>query len=413
MISYFEILIAFRYLKSKKRDAIISVIAGFSLLGVALGVAALIVVMGVMNGFHKELSSKMRGFNGDVLIKSYGGALKNYQSIIEKIKDHPEIISIIPIIEGQVLATAGNFSSGALVKGINPQDLSHKPLVADNLVQNFVPFDDEHLLLGYKLADNLGIYHAPQHVNLISPQGTYTAFGMVPRMKTFGVGAYFKSDMLQYDEVTIFMTLEMAQKYFNLKNQVTGIEIMLTNWENAANIAASFRNTLEHQYLVTDWQSSNEAFFNVLKTERVVMFLILTLIILVAAFNIISSLIMLVQDKTKDIAILRTMGATSNNILKIFLLCGCFVGITGTIIGVVLGVAFALNLDNIRIFLEKFTNQVIFDPIVYYLSALPCDLETSSVIKIGLMALVLAILATIYPALKAAKQSPIAGISNA
>jgi lipoprotein-releasing system permease protein len=250
-------------------------------------------------------------------------------------------------------------------------------------------------------------------VNLISPQGTYTAFGMVPRMKTFGVGAYFKSDMLQYDEVTIFMTLEMAQKYFNLKNQVTGIEIMLTNWENAANIAASFRNTLEHQYLVTDWQSSNEAFFNVLKTERVVMFLILTLIILVAAFNIISSLIMLVQDKTKDIAILRTMGATSNNILKIFLLCGCFVGITGTIIGVVLGVAFALNLDNIRIFLEKFTNQVIFDPIVYYLSALPCDLETSSVIKIGLMALVLAILATIYPALKAAKQSPIAGISNA
>ncbi len=413
MISYFEILIAFRYLKSKKRNAIISVIAGFSLMGVALGVAALIVVMSVMNGFHQELSSKMRGFNGDVLIKSYGGALKNYQSIIDKIKDHPEIISIAPIIEGQVLASVGNFSSGALVKGISPTDLRHKPLVADNLIQNFATFDDEHLLLGYKLADNLGIYHEAKNINLISPQGTYTAFGMIPRMKTFGVAAYFKSDMLQYDEVTIFMTLEMAQKYFNLKNQATGIEIMLHNWQNAPKVAHALRNTLEHQYLVTDWQSSNEAFFNVLKTERVVMFLILTLIILVAAFNIISSLIMLVQDKTKDIAILRTMGATSGNILRIFLLGGCFVGITGTIIGVILGVAFALNLENIRLFLEKFTNQVIFDPIVYYLSVLPCELEISSVLKIASMGFALAALATIYPALKAAKQSPIAGISNA
>jgi lipoprotein-releasing system permease protein len=411
MISYFELLVATRYLRSKKKDTIISVIAGFSLVGVALGVAALIVVMAVMNGFHKEIAAKMTGFNGDITIKTYSGYIDDYDNLSVKIKAHPDVISAIPMIEGQVMANNGNHASGALVKGIRISDLKYKPLVAGNITMGDLEgFDDEHILIGYQLAQNLRINKYQNKVTLLSPKGSYTAIGMIPRIKVFEVAAYFQSGMYAYDEATIFMSLEMAQIYFKLKDKVNIIELMVNNPENSDLIAKELSSMLGDGYLVSDWKTTNEGYFNVLKTERVVMFIILTLIILVAAFNIISSLIMLVKDKSKDIAILRTMGASPKSILKIFLICGLSVGIIGTLVGAIAGISFAANIESIRQALQTLSGSVIFDPIIYYLSALPSDLQVSDVVKIILLSITLSVLATIYPAYKASKQSPIEGL---
>jgi lipoprotein-releasing system permease protein len=411
MISYFELLVATRYLRSKKNDTIISVIAGFSLVGVALGVGALIVVMAVMNGFHKEISAKMTGFNGDITIKTYSSYIDNYDDLALKIKTHPDVISAIPMIEGQVMASNGNYAYGALVKGIRTQDLKYKPLVANNInMGNIADFDNDHILIGHQLAQNLRINKYQNKVTLLSPKGSYTAIGMIPRIKIFEIAGWFKSDMYLYDESTIFMNLEMAQIYFKIKDKVNIIELMVSDPEKSDLIAKELSVMLGDQYLVSDWKTTNESYFNVLKTERVVMFIILTLIILVAAFNIVSSLIMLVKDKSKDIAILRTMGASPKSILKIFLICGLSVGIVGTLIGAAAGLLFAMNIESIRIALQTLSGSVIFDPIIYYLSALPSDLQIADVLKIILLSISLSVIATIYPAYKASKQPPIEGL---
>jgi len=410
MFSSFERTIAFRYLRSGKKEGIISVIAGFSLLGVALGVAALIVVMAVMNGFHKEISAKMTGFNGDIEVTNLLGSITDYDSIVAKIKAIEEVTVVTPLVKGEVMATARNFSSGALVKGIKLEDLKDRALIAGNIIEgNIDNFIGSNVLVGKLLADNLRLY-LDEPITLISPSGNNTVIGMVPRLKIFTAGSFFKTDMYLYDNTTIFMPLPMAQIYFKMKDKVNLIEIMLTDPNKSELVVSKIAAILTEDFRVNDWKTLNASYFNVLKTERVVMFSILTLIILVAAFNIISSLIMLVKDKTKDIAILRTMGATRNSILRIFFLCGSVIGLSGTFLGIALGLTFALNIERIKKFLETVTSATIFDPLVYYLSALPADVEFYDVASIGLLATCLSLLATIYPARKAAKTEPVEGL---
>jgi lipoprotein-releasing system permease protein len=406
-------MLALRYLRSKKRQTIVSVIASFSLVGIALGVAALIVVMAVMNGFHKEISAKMTGFNGDIIVRTNEGYIDNFDEIVEKIKKVKDITYASPIIEAQVMASSKNYTSGTLVKGIRFSDLKNKKLVADHVIQGYLDdFNDlNNIILGFDLADSLRLT-ASKNVTLISPQGISTVLGMVPRVKTFNICALFKSEMYAYDAGTIFMNLEMAQTYFKLKNRVNLIEIMVKDPHKSEIQVEKIRQLLGQKFIISDWKTINAGYFNVLKTERVVMFLILTLIIIVAAFNIISSLIMLVNDKIKDIAILRTIGASRASIMRIFLLCGSLIGLTGTLCGLILGLSFALNIESIRRFLESLTGNIIFDPIVYYLSSLPSDVQINDVLLVAFLASGLSFLATLYPAYKAAKTEPVEGLRN-
>ena len=410
MFNSIERLIAFRYLKSRKKQGFISVIALFSLLGVAFGVAALIVVMAVMNGFHHEISAKMTGFNGDIVVSGRYGGIIDFDDITAKISKVPGVTSSIPVIEGQVMVTSQNYSSGSLVKAMRLADLTEKKLIADNIIRGSLRnFEGNNIALGYELAASLRV-GINDYVTLISPKGSYTAVGMVPRLKQYKVIALFKSGMYQYDSGTVIMPFETAQIYFKLQKKTSQIEVNLRDQNKSTKIASEINKVLDNQYYISDWKETNATYFNVLKTERIVMFVILALIILVAAFNIISSLIMLVQDKAKDIAILRTMGMSKKSIIKIFFLCGSLIGIIGTTVGLIIGLTIALNIENIRKLLEKMTGSVIFDPVIYYLSALPSDVQTGDVVNVVVLSLSLSFLATIYPAKKAASLDPVQGL---
>lgn len=407
MFSPFERMIAFRYLRAKRKEGFISVIAGFSLLGVALGVAALIVVMSVMNGFHKDLMGRILGFNGHVHVYGAGRGIEGFDEVAARIARAAGVTSVTPLIEGQVMATHRGNAGGVLVKGMRLEDIEKKSIIADHIVGGNLAelTGDDTIMVGNALARQMGAVIGDK-ITLISPQGTATAVGMVPRLKSYRVAAIFDAGMYQYDSSVIFMPLAAAQLYFRFPYQVSALEVMTDNPDRAGIIASNIYAMLEGKNRVMDWQLSNASFFNALKVERTVMFLILTLIIIVAAFNIISSLIMLVKDKGKDIAILRTMGATRGMVMRIFFLTGSSIGVSGTLLGLLLGVSFSLNIETIRRWLESLTGTELFDPVIYYLSQLPADVQSFDVIKIVLMALVLSFLATIYPAWKAAKMDP-------
>jgi lipoprotein-releasing system permease protein len=412
MFSKVEWMIAFRYLKAKKRTGFISVIAGFSLLGVSLGVAALIIVMSVMNGFHKELTSKMVGFNGGIMVYGIGDGINKFDEVAKKIKTISGVSQAIPLVEGQVMATNKKWAGGAVVKGIKKDDLKKKTLISDNIVSGSLDqFNEYNIILGSELAADLNL-HVGDEVTLISPQGMATVMGMMPRLKVYNVVGIFTSGMYQYDKTTIFMPFSAAQVYFRHYNQASSIEIDLENPSSSLIVTDKIYGIFKSKYRVVDWQMSNMHFLNALKTERSVMFIILTLIILIAAFNIISSLIMLVKDKTKDIAILRTIGATKGMILRIFILCGAAIGLIGTLSGFILGISFALNIEKIRRVLESFTGNTLFDPVIYYLSELPVDVHASDIVKVVVMAISLSFIATILPAYQAAKLDPVKGLRN-
>ena len=407
MFSPLERMIAFRYLRARRKEGFISVIAGFSLMGVTLGVAALIVVMAVMNGFQKELRDKILGFNGHIEIYSTGHGIEHFDDVARKLRSASEVTSVVPLIEGQVMATSKQNALGALVKGIRREDLEKKTLITRNLQGNLTHFiSPDTILVGHELASTLGV-GLGDTITLISPQGTSTVMGFVPRVKSYIIAGIFNAGMYQYDSSTIFMPLDSAQLFFRYPAQVGALEIMTSNPDHAGNISGNLRQILQGgSYRIVDWQQMNAEFFTALKVERSVMFMILALIIVVAAFNIISSLIMLVKDKQGDIAILRTMGASRGMILRIFILCGSAIGIVGTFLGFVLGISFALHIETIRHWLEGLTGTKLFDPVIYYLTQLPADVHAEDVGDVVIMSLVLALLATIYPAWKAARQDP-------
>ncbi|MFH1803406.1 MAG: lipoprotein-releasing ABC transporter permease subunit [Pseudomonadota bacterium] len=410
MFSPFERMVAFRYLRPRREEGFVSVIAIFSLLGIMLGVATLIIVMSVMNGFRAELLGRILGLNGHISVYAQSpDGLPDYEDIERKIRETGNITLVTPVVEGQVMATKDNRASGAIVRGMRASDIAGRATIADNIV--FGSLDDftgdDSILMGARLAMKLGV-GVGDTVNLISPKGNVTAFGTVPRMRAYRIVGLFDIGMYEYDSGFIFMPLEAAQTYFRLPEKITHFEVML---EKPSELASSMndllRNLSGESLRLVDWQKSNSSFFNALQVERNVMFLILTLIILVAAFNIISGMVMLVKDKGRDIAILRTMGATRSSVMKIFFLSGASIGVLGTLSGLILGVLFCLNIENIRQFIQTLTGTDLFSAEIYFLSQLPADMDVGEVVMVCVMALTLSFLATIYPAWRASRLDPV------
>lgn len=408
IFSRFEWMMAGRYLRARRQEGFISVIALFSLLGIMLGVGTLIVVMAVMNGFRAELLGRILGLNGHLMVQSYERGLDDYEGVMGELKRLDGITYLQPVVDGQVMATANSVATGARVRGLKPEDLRKQSLVARRIVQgNLAEFDgDDAVVIGDRMARNLGL-KIGDRVTLISPQSTPTVFGTVPRLQAYRVVATFDIGMFEYDSGFVFMPLKQAQIYFRMGEKVSGIEVMLQDGNAAPEKRMEIAQALGGRYSIYDWQQANAQFFNALQVERSVMFLILSLIILVAAFNIISSLIMLVKDKGRDIAILRTMGATRGSIMRVFFLSGAAVGVIGTVLGCIAGYSFAANIESIRRWLEQTFLVELFPAQVYFLSRLPAKVEVVEVVQVVLMALGLSILATLYPSWRAARLDPV------
>ena len=388
--SKFERFVARRYLRAKRREGFISVITGFAFTGIALGVATLIIVMSVMNGFRDELLNRILGLNGHIgLMAPANYPFNNYQSASKDIGEFEHVQYVIPMIESQLLVSAGKAAEGAMVRGI---DMSL--------------FEGNRVLIGSRLARKMGV-GVGDEITLISPNGKVTAFGTVPRMKSYQILGTFEVGMFEYDSSFIFMPLASAQQYFGLKDAVSHIDVTLDNDKMLLPVRRAIEESVGAGAYVYDWKQTNAAFFNAIAVERNVMFLILTLIILVAAFNIITGLIMLVKDKGRDIAVLRTMGATRGMIMRIFFMDGAFIGVVGTSIGLALGLLFCKNIEAIRRFLENISGQELFSAEIYFLSQLPAKVDPTEVGVVVGISLLLSFLATIYPAYRAAKFDPV------
>jgi lipoprotein-releasing system permease protein len=410
MFSAFERLVAMRYLRARRQEGFISVIAIFSLLGIALGVATLIIVMSVMNGFRHELLGRILGLNGHLSVQALGRPLTDFDPLVAKIKGVDHVLSAVPVVEGQVLATGPNRASGAVVRGIRPADLSAQQIVAKNIkggsLADFATEDDDVAVIGTGMAKDLRV-NVGDMITIVSPQSTTTLLGNVPRNKSYRVVALFEVGMSLYDSNYMFLPLSAAQLFFRLKEQASNIEVMVDDPDRVDVITQQILKRIGSDYAVVDWQRQNNNFFTAVETERNVMFLILTLIIVVAAFNIISGQIMLVRSKGRDIAILRTMGATQGMVMRIFLLSGASIGVVGTIAGFLMGLAFALNIESIRQGLQHLTGTDVFNKEIYFLATLPAIVEPGDVIVVVVMALCLSLLATIYPAWRAARLDPV------
>ena len=404
----FERMVAARYLRARRKEGFVSVIAGFSLVGIALGVATLIIVMAVMNGFRADIMDRLLGVNGHINVYGVTQSIADYDARIKQLVETPGIVSAVPNVEGQVLVTSDRNTSGALVRGVRHEDISRMTWVSEHIVDGSLsPYvEGDAILIGARMADRFGV-KAGDELLLISPKGNVTAFGSAPRAHSFKIGGVFNMGMSDYDSSIIFMPLPLAQTYFKYPGSVTGIELRTNNPDNARFLARDVAAKLGTSVRVVSWEETNGPFFNALQVERNVMFLILTLIILVAALNVISGLIMLVKDKARDIAILRTMGATRGMIMRIFLITGASVGFTGTILGFLLGLAFTENIESIRQFIQRITGTELFSPEIYYLAQMPAKMEWHETLTVVGMALFLSFFATLYPSWRAARTDPV------
>ena len=404
----FEWMLSLRYLRSRRKEGFISVIAGFSFLGIMLGVATLIIVMAVMNGFRKELLDKILGLNGHLLVQPLETPLTDWDAVAQRISAVGGIRLAAPIVEGQALASSPFNSAGVLVRGIRSADLVKLGSVANNLKQGTLDgFDGgQGLAIGRRLSDQLSV-RAGDNITLVAPRGAVTPMGTTPRIKTYKVAAVFEIGMSEYDGAIVFMPLPEAQLYFNRAGDVTAIEVYTTNPDRIDNFRRLVTDAANRPIFMIDWRQRNATFFNALQVERNVMFLILTLIILVAALNIISGLIMLVKDKGGDIAIMRTMGATQGSVMRIFLITGASIGVVGTIAGFLLGLVICQNVESIRQFLSWMTRTELFSPELYFLSRLPAEMDVGETTAVVVMALTLSLLATLYPSWRAARLDPV------
>jgi lipoprotein-releasing system permease protein len=404
----FEWMIAFRYLRARRRESVISIIAGFAFLGIVLGVATLIVVMAVMNGFRAQLIDKILGLNGHFIVQPMDSELTDFDAVAARIARVPGVVAAIPLVEGQALASGEETSSGVLVRAVRDQDLARVPGVAKNVklgtLENFSASGG--VAIGSRLAASLGL-RLGDCLTLVSPRGNVTPLGVTPRVKSYPIVAIFEMGMSEYDSTFVFMPFEEAQIYFNQEGHATAIEIYLTDPDDIDRLRPAVEAAAERPIVLGDWRQRNSTFFSALEVERNVMFLILMLIVLVAALNIISGLTMLVKDKGHDIAVLRTMGATRGAVMRVFFITGATSGTVGTLAGLLLGVVICLNVEPIRQFISRLTRTDIFSPELYFLSQLPADMDTSETVSVVIMALVLSYLATIYPAWRAARLDPV------
>ncbi|MCL7997535.1 lipoprotein-releasing ABC transporter permease subunit [Brucella sp. 21LCYQ03] len=407
--SAYERMIAWRYLRARRRETFISVIAGFSFTGIMLGVATLIIVMAVMNGFRAELLNRILGINGHLIMQPIDRPLDDYASLITRIDGISGVKFAIPVVEGQALVQ-GNIGAGtgALVRGLREEDLAKLKLVSDNIKQGTLQGFDQSggVAIGTRMAENLGL-SIGDTLRVISPDGDVTPFGVNPRVKAYPIVAIFEIGMSEYDASIVMMPLTEAQLFFNQEDKVQSLEIFVDNPDKVDAMRAPVEEVAARQISMVDWRQRNQTFFSALQVERNVMFMILTLIVLVAALNIISGLIMLVKDKGRDIAILRTMGATRGAVMRIFLMTGAAIGVTGTLAGVVLGVVVCLNVERIRQFFSWLSGTTLFNPELYFLSTLPAKMDVGETLSVIAMALVLSFIATILPAWRAAKLDPV------
>ncbi|HYG84901.1 MAG TPA: lipoprotein-releasing ABC transporter permease subunit [Azospirillum sp.] len=409
IFSAFERMVAMRYLRARRQEGFISVIAWFSLLGIGLGVATLIIVMAVMNGFRAELVGRVLGLNGHLNVySSVGGPLVGFDALADAIRKVPGVVNVTPTVEGQALVTVRGTASGAVVRGVRPEDFRVRPTLSNHILRGTADaFGEDNVAIGIRMAQRLGLSVGDQ-ITLIAPQGNATAFGTVPRMRSYPIGAIFDVGMFEYDNSFIFMPLEQAQLFFRTGPEaVTSLEVFVADPVQIRAQRETLQPAVAGKGRVVDWQQSNSSFFTALQVERNVMFLILSLIIMVAAFNIISSLIMLVKDKGRDIAILRTMGATRGMIMRIFFLSGASVGVMGTVGGLILGVVFCQNIESIRQFIQMLSGTELFSPEVYFLSQMPAKIDWGEVVQVIAMALGLSFAATIYPSWRAARLDPV------
>ncbi len=407
MLNAFERQVAFRYLRPKRKEGFISVIAGFSFLGIALGVATLIIVMSVMNGFRQELLGRILGINGHLHVYGAGESLSDYDSIVERLRGLEGVIDVSPMVEGQALVNANGVASGAVVRGMRQEDFGRVPLLRSGIRAGAMTlFVEDGAAIGQRMATRLGL-RVGDKITLLSPKGAATAFGMVPTAKAFTVAVIYEIGMYEYDNGFVFLPLDTAQRFFRLGDTVTAVELRLKNPDDAFYLRDDIQQLIPQATRVYDWQMSNASFFDALQVERNVMFLILTMIILVADFNIISSMIMLVRDKTRDIAILRTMGATQGAIMRIFCLSGAAIGIIGTVLGFTLGVLFVENIEGIRQGLQTLTGMKLFPAEIYFLTRMPAQLDWHEVLAVMGMAVLLSFAASIYPAWRAARLDPV------
>ncbi|HMK80014.1 MAG TPA: lipoprotein-releasing ABC transporter permease subunit [Xanthobacteraceae bacterium] len=404
----FEWMLSLRYLRSRRSEGFISVIAFFSLVGITLGVAALIIVMAVMNGFRKELLDKILGLNGHLLVQPLESPLTDWDAVGQRISGVDGVRLAVPIVEGQALASSPFNSEGVLVRGMRAADLTRLGSIANNVKQGTLDGFDEGqgLAIGRRLADSLSV-RAGDNLTLVAPRGAVTPMGTTPRIKTYKVAAVFEIGMSEYDSHIVFMPLPESQLYFNRAGDVTMIEVYTNNPDRIDSFRKLITEAAGRPIFMIDWRQRNATFFNALQVERNVMFLILTLIIVVAALNIVSGLIMLVKDKGGDIAIMRTMGATQGAVMRIFLITGASIGVVGTLAGFLLGLVVCLNVESIRQFLSWLTRTELFSPELYFLSRLPAEMDVSETAAVVVMALTLSLFATLYPSWRAARLDPV------
>ena len=403
-----EWMIALRYLRARRAQGFVSVIAGFSFVGIMLGVATLIVVMSVMNGFHIELMNKIIGINGHVFLQGVERPLNDYDEVTERLRKVKGVTLALPMVESAAGVSSPYQQTGALVRGIREADIKKLPGISNNVrLGTLDSFDTGGgVAIGQKMAETLSL-RIGDNVTILTARGASTPFGVAPRMKSYPVVAIFQIGVTEFDGLFVYMPFDEAQAFFNKEGEASVIEAFVDQPERMDEMRVILDRAVQRPMIMTDWRQRNKSFFDALKVERTVMFFILTLIVLVAALNIISGLTMLVKDKSRDIAILRTMGATRGAIQRVFLITGAAIGISGTIAGFLLGLVVAHNLEPIRLFLNRLLGMNIFDPTFYLLSRLPSVVQMSDVVTVVLLALTLSVLATIFPSRRAAKLDPV------
>ena len=406
--SPFEWIVALRYLRARRAKSFVSVIAGFSFAGILLGVATLIVVMSVMNGFRQELLNKIVGINGHVFVQATDTPFTDYAAVAKRLEAVPGVKLVIPMIEGAAGVSSPFNQSGALVRGISGSNLRRLPGIDGHVVQGTLDDFDKSggVAIGQRLAESLGLSLGDQ-ISVLTAKGAQTPFGVAPRIKSYPVVAIFQIGMSEFDSSFVYMPIAEAQSYFNKDGEASVIEVFVDDADHMDAVRLRLDRAIERPAVMTDWRQRNKTFFDALNVERNVMFIILTLIVLVAALNIISGLIMLVKDKSSDIAILRTMGASRGSILRIFLIAGASIGVCGTFAGLALGVVVASNIEHIRTFLNGLMHADLFPSELYFLSHLPSVIEPGDVLAVTGMALALSLLATVYPSWRAANLDPV------
>jgi len=411
----FELFVGLRYLKAKRKSTFISIITFISIAGVALGVMALIVVLAVMTGFENDLKEKILGTNAHIVVIRSGAPMEDYQSVIEKLKSFKGVQAATPFIYNQVMLSSGKNVSGVVLRGIDVVSdrlvtrLSKS--VVEGSIDGLTPKMEQGadttpgLMVGKELAKHLNLFLGDK-VNVISPMGNITPLGMMPRMKPFKVTGIFNTGMFEYDSTLAYISLDQAQRFFDLGDTVTGIQLKVEDVYHTDELARSINREMGVNFYARDWMQMNKNILFALKTEKIVMFIILTLIVLVAAFGIASTLFMVVMEKTRDIAILKSMGATGASIMKIFVLEGLIIGVIGTLLGVVSGLLIALNLEPIITVIQKITGQNFFSKDIYYLDHFPSLVVPSDVVLISVTAVLISFLATLYPAWQASRMLP-------